>query len=124
MAHMSVMLNGRDYDPNDLLAIERVPVDTVQLFDIFHDHGGGMGGGMGDGFASSMADIFDDLFGDMMGGGRRGRANGRERGPIGEPLAPNSSRQTDGDRDPQHRGDHDHHTSGLERTHAIFTALL
>lgn len=46
MAHMSVMLNGRDYDPNDLLAIERVPVDTVQLFDIFHDHGGGMGGGM------------------------------------------------------------------------------
>jgi FtsP/CotA-like multicopper oxidase with cupredoxin domain len=50
MAHMSVMLNGRVYDPNDLLAIERVPVDTVQLFDIFHDHGDGhMGGMMGGG---------------------------------------------------------------------------
>jgi FtsP/CotA-like multicopper oxidase with cupredoxin domain len=52
MAHMEVMLNGRTYDPDDVMDIERAPVDTVQLFDIFHDHGGmrmgrGMMGGMG-----------------------------------------------------------------------------
>lgn len=48
MGHMSVMLNGRVYEHDNVMPIERIPVDTVQLFEIFHDHGGmGMGMGMG-----------------------------------------------------------------------------
>ena len=55
---MSVMLNGRPYAENDVQPSERIPVNSVQLMDIFHAHGGGMhgmgmmggmgmGGGMG-----------------------------------------------------------------------------
>ncbi len=47
MGHMSVMLNGREYGHDDVMEIERIPVDTVQLFEIFHAHGGGMGMGHG-----------------------------------------------------------------------------
>jgi FtsP/CotA-like multicopper oxidase with cupredoxin domain len=47
MAHMTVMLNGRTYDANDVMDIERVPVNSTQLFDIFHEHGGGMRMGRG-----------------------------------------------------------------------------
>lgn len=47
MQHMSFTLNGREYSHDDILPRERIPVDTVQLIDIFHDHGGmGMHGGM------------------------------------------------------------------------------
>ncbi|PPD43365.1 MAG: bilirubin oxidase [Methylocystis sp.] len=67
MGHMSVMLNGRGYEHDNLLPIERVPVGTVQLFEIFHDHGGGgmrMGGmGMGMGMGRGMG------MGGGMGGG-------------------------------------------------------
>jgi FtsP/CotA-like multicopper oxidase with cupredoxin domain len=47
--HMSMLLNGRPYAFNDVQPGERIPVDTVQLMEIFHAHGGsghGMGGGM------------------------------------------------------------------------------
>ena len=55
---MSVLLNGRPYAENDVQPSERIPVNSVQLMDIFHAHGGGMhgmgmmggmgmGGGMG-----------------------------------------------------------------------------
>lgn len=47
MGHMTLALNGRGYAHDDLLDIERVPVGSVQLFEIFHDHGGGGMGGMG-----------------------------------------------------------------------------
>jgi FtsP/CotA-like multicopper oxidase with cupredoxin domain len=46
---MSMLLNGRPYDHDDMLPSERVPVDTVQLMEIHHARGGGMGmmgGGM------------------------------------------------------------------------------
>ena len=45
---MAMLLNGRAYADNDALPRERIPVDTLQLVEIFHDHGG-MGMGMGDG---------------------------------------------------------------------------
>jgi len=48
MSHMRMTLNGREYAHDDLSPRERVPVDTVQGIEIFHDHGG-MGGGMGHG---------------------------------------------------------------------------
>lgn len=68
--HMAMLLNGRPYAYNDPQPFERIPVNTVQLMEIFHDHGGGHGrkeethetpqaqheGGMGHG---------------MMGGGMR-----------------------------------------------------
>ena len=47
MRHMSFTLNGREYSHDDILPSEHIPVDTVQLIDIFHDHGSmGMHGGM------------------------------------------------------------------------------
>lgn len=51
--HMSMTLNGRPYGHDDVLPEERIPVDTVQLMEIFHARGGrmammgGMGRGMG-----------------------------------------------------------------------------
>ncbi len=49
-APMSMLLNGRPYADNDALPREHIPVDTLQLIEIFRDHGGmgmGMGRGMG-----------------------------------------------------------------------------
>ena len=59
MGHMSVLLNGRPYAMDDVQKRERIPVNTVQLIEIFHDHGGmggmgGMGGGMGGGGMGMM----------------------------------------------------------------------
>ncbi|MFZ2450775.1 MAG: multicopper oxidase domain-containing protein [Methylovulum miyakonense] len=42
-AHMAMLLNGRSYAYNDVQDIERIPVNTVQLMEIFHAHGGGHG---------------------------------------------------------------------------------
>jgi len=44
---MSMLLNGRPYKSGDFLPFERVPVNTVQLLEIFHAHGGGGGHGGG-----------------------------------------------------------------------------
>ncbi|WP_367155347.1 multicopper oxidase family protein [Methylomonas sp. HYX-M1] len=38
---MRMLLNGRPYAYNDVLPSERIPVDSVQLMEIFHAHGGG-----------------------------------------------------------------------------------
>ncbi len=37
---MRMVLNGRPYAFNDVLPSERIPVDTIQLMEIFHAHGG------------------------------------------------------------------------------------
>jgi FtsP/CotA-like multicopper oxidase with cupredoxin domain len=44
---MSMLLNGRPYKSGDFLPFERVPVNTMQLLEIFHAHGGGGGHGGG-----------------------------------------------------------------------------
>ena len=44
MAHMAMFLNGRPYGHDDIQPRERIPVDTTQLIDIFHEHGGGRHG--------------------------------------------------------------------------------
>lgn len=41
--HMAMLLNGRPYAYNDVQDIERIPVNTIQLMEIFHAHGGGHG---------------------------------------------------------------------------------
>ncbi|TLG78710.1 multicopper oxidase family protein [Methylocystis sp. B8] len=72
MAHMAMFLNGRPYGHDDIQPRERIPVDTTQLIDIFHEHGGmGMGMGMGMGRMEMMGGM------GMMGGGMmRGRMGG------------------------------------------------
>jgi len=66
---MAMRLNGRSYAFNDVQPGERIPVDTVQLLEIFHAHGGGHGGhsmgGMGHGMGHGMR---GRMMG-MMGGG-------------------------------------------------------
>lgn len=42
---MRMVLNGRPYAYNDILPNERIPVNTVQLMEIFHAHGGSGGHG-------------------------------------------------------------------------------
>ncbi len=65
MSHMRMSLNGDEYGQGGLQFGERVPVDSVQLIEIFHDHGG-MGNGMGNGMSHGMG----------MGGGMRGMGGG------------------------------------------------
>ncbi len=76
MAHMSMMLNGRAYGHDDIQSFERIPVDTVQLFEIYHEHGGM---GMGRGRMAGMG-----MGGMGMGGGMmRGRMGGGMGGGMG-----------------------------------------
>ena len=46
-APMAMLLNGRPYADNDVQPGERIPVNTVQLIEIFHAHGGSGGHGGG-----------------------------------------------------------------------------
>jgi len=72
MAHMSMLINGGAYGHDELQPQERIPVDTVQLLEIFHAHGhmgmGGMMGGMG-GMMGGMGMMRGRM---GMGGGMRG----------------------------------------------------
>lgn len=50
MRHMNFQLNGRTFDMQDYLELEKIPVNSVQRIRIFHDSrgmGGGMRGGRG-----------------------------------------------------------------------------
>jgi FtsP/CotA-like multicopper oxidase with cupredoxin domain len=76
MGHMQATLNGRAYAPDDVMDIERVPVDTVQLFEVFHAHGGGMGTGMGMGMGMGMNRGGMGMGPGMMGGGMMGGGMG------------------------------------------------
>lgn len=42
---MAMLLNGRPYAYNDTQDVERIKVNTIQLMEIFHAHGGGGGHG-------------------------------------------------------------------------------
>ena len=68
MSHMRMTLNGRAYGHDDLMPRERVPVDTVQGIEIFHDHGG-MGHGMGRGMGGGGMRRGMGMGGGMMGPG-------------------------------------------------------
>ena len=89
---MAMLLNGRPYKFNDTQDIERIKVNTIQLMEIFHAHGGGHGkptaastedngaekhsGGMG--MMGGMKHGDDDQKGgqSMMGMGHRGGGMG------------------------------------------------
>ncbi len=66
-APMAMLLNGRPYADDDTLPRERIPVDTLQLVEIFHERGG-MGMGMGRGMGMGMMGGMGGGMG-MMGGG-------------------------------------------------------
>lgn len=48
MGHMSALLNGRSFEMEDVMSMERIPVNTIQKIRITNE-GGGNGGGMGGG---------------------------------------------------------------------------
>ena len=57
---MAMLINGRDYAFDDAMEIEKIPLGTTQLFEIFHECCAGMGmgmmgGGMGMSGMMSMA---------------------------------------------------------------------
>jgi FtsP/CotA-like multicopper oxidase with cupredoxin domain len=52
-APMAMLLNGRPYAYNDVQPYERVPLNTIQLLEIFHAHGGEGGHGGGDSAAAA-----------------------------------------------------------------------
>lgn len=73
---MAMLLNGRSYAFNDVQEFERIPVNTIQLMEIFHAHGGHgrHGSEQNDGPSGGMG---------MMGGmGRRGMG-GMQHGGMG-----------------------------------------
>jgi len=71
-AHMAMQLNGRPYAYNDVQDFERIPVNTIQLMEIFHAHGGGHGR-----HATSEGQGAEHQGGMMgMGGMRHGRMGG------------------------------------------------
>ncbi len=69
--HMQMLLNGRPYAFRDIQPNERIPVNTIQLMEISHEHGmGHMGmGGMGNGGGMGMGRM-------GMGGMHRGGMGG------------------------------------------------
>ena len=67
--HMSMLLNGRPYAHNDFQAFEHIKLNTLQLMEIFHEHGmGGHSGGRRGGMGGMMR-------GGMMGGGMMAMAH-------------------------------------------------
>ena len=43
MAHMTPQINGRSYEMDNVLDVEKVPLNTLQLIDIYHARSGMMG---------------------------------------------------------------------------------
>ena len=81
-----MLLNGRPYAFNDVQPNERIPVNTVQLMEIFHARGGhGMRGGMGhdgDNRAQQETHRMGGMGGGMgmMGGRHQGEDNSQAGG--------------------------------------------
>lgn len=79
---MAMLLNDRPYAFNDVQAIEKIPLNTIQLLEIFHAHGGG--GGHGDPAKKSQSEHGTEKSGDdmqgMSGGMQHGMMGGMGRG--------------------------------------------
>jgi FtsP/CotA-like multicopper oxidase with cupredoxin domain len=65
-APMAMLINGRPYAYNDVQPYERIPVNTIQLMEIFHAHGGSGGHG------NQSAATDDDSSGNGMQHGQMG----------------------------------------------------
>jgi hypothetical protein len=85
---MRMVLNGRPYAFNDIQPGERIPLDTVQLMEIFHAHGGN--GGHGDQAAAKPAMQHDQEASASEGGhkmGGMGMMRGMQHGEGDKPQA-------------------------------------
>jgi len=84
----SMLLNGRKYMFNDVQPGERIPVNTVQLMEIFHAHGGegGHGGGGSQGQGHGGEGSASGGSGGMggMGHGMMGMMGGMDHGGQGQ----------------------------------------
>jgi FtsP/CotA-like multicopper oxidase with cupredoxin domain len=91
---MSVLLNGRPYAYNDVQPGERIPLNTIQLLEILHAHGGtgGHGGGSRDdgkvqghdGAEGGSGRGMGGMGHGMMGGmGHEGQGQGMQGGMMG-----------------------------------------
>lgn len=78
--HMAMLLNGRPYAYNDVQPSERIPVNSIQLMEIFHAHGGGHGNQ-----AANQEQGAEHQGGGMMGMGgmRHGGMGGMRHGGMG-----------------------------------------
>lgn len=80
--HMSMLLNGRPYAQDDFQPFERVPLNSIQLLEIFHAHGGAGGHGGGDAGKATEhggaagAPASGGMGHGMMGGGMGGMSHG------------------------------------------------
>lgn len=77
-APMAMLLNGRPYAFNDVQPNERIPLNTVQLMEIFHAHGGSGGHGAGEQAQSENGEHNMGGMGMMHGMGRGMRHGGGE----------------------------------------------
>lgn len=91
---MAMQLNGRPYAFNDTQPFERIKVNTIQLMEIFHAHGGHAGGhggmGMG-GMRHDNSEATEESHGMGMGGMGMGMMGGRRRGGQQQPQTDNPS---------------------------------
>ncbi len=71
--HMAMQLNGRPYAFNDVQDFERIKVNTIQLMEIFHAHGG---------HGSQSATENEEHGGEMQGGGMHHGMMGRMGGGM------------------------------------------
>jgi FtsP/CotA-like multicopper oxidase with cupredoxin domain len=82
----AMLLNGRPYAYNDVQPYERVPLNSIQLLEIFHAHGGGGGHG-GDGSAAGAGNHGAEAGGESkatgMAGHQTGGGMGMGRGMMG-----------------------------------------
>jgi FtsP/CotA-like multicopper oxidase with cupredoxin domain len=80
---MKMVLNGRPYAYNDILPSERIRLNTVQLMEIFHTHGGGGHGGEADSGARKMGGMRHDDDSTQGEGRRHGMGMGMRHGGNG-----------------------------------------
>ena len=96
---MRMLLNGRPYAYDDVLPSERIPVNTVQLMEIFHAHGGH---GMQHGGMRHDQENQTESSEHKMGGGHRMGMMGMRRGGMGMRHGGNEQ----GGRQGQEEGEH------------------
>lgn len=85
--HMAMLLNGRPYAYNDAQDFERIPVNTIQLMEIFHAHGGGHGGPSQHGVSPGEGMGMGGMGHGMMGGRMGGMGHGMMGGGMGAMMA-------------------------------------
>lgn len=80
---MAMLINGRPYAADDIQANERIPVNSVQLIEIFHAHGGEGGGSHGGDSSGRPAEGMGGMGHGMMGHGKESGSGNMPMGGMG-----------------------------------------